>query len=244
MSNQENLQSTNICDSQLKRIMQSKPNMPKSTKRHSFNLSINGEVDYLRACLVFGHSAPCRNFGGITHFGCRLVDVRGDIKRNCNTGFRWVGPLGTVGEWGCGGRDGLEVVLDSVAEDEHVGARAFPECTPPPPTEKLGDEKPYPRELPSSRMWQREGLTWGGMGLGSSFSLPEAFDPNFLASALLVPGSLGVTLFFFAFWWRWWWAHRSLMNCWVGWRWVVGWCWGRPQWRQPWSAVAWWQTIC
>jgi hypothetical protein len=62
----------------------------------------------------------------------------------------------------------------------------------------------------------------GGMELGSSFSLREASDPDSLASPLLVLGSLAVTLFFFAF--RRWrlWAHHSLVNCWVGQRWVVG----------------------
>jgi hypothetical protein len=37
-------------------------------------------------------------------------------------GFGWFGPLGAVGERRCGGGDGLEVVLDGVAEDGHVGA--------------------------------------------------------------------------------------------------------------------------
>jgi hypothetical protein len=179
--------------------------------------------NYLSACLVSGHGEPRHSFGGITLFGCCLVDVQGDRKKNCNTSFGWFGPLGAVGERGCGGKDSLEVVLDGVVEDGHVGAQPSPACTPPPPTEKIGDEKPYPRKLPSSRMRQR-GLTWGGMELGSSFSLREASDPDSLASPLLVMGSLAVTLFFFAF--RRWrlWAHHSLVNCWVGQRWVVGWC--------------------
>jgi hypothetical protein len=58
------------------------------------------------------------------------------------------------------------------------------------------------------------------MELGSSFSLREVSDHDSLASPLLVRGSLAVTLFFFAFWqWRRW-AHHSLVNCWVGRRWV------------------------
>jgi hypothetical protein len=67
-----------------------------------FTLLVGG--NYLSARLVSGHDAPRCSFGGITLFGCCLVDVQGNRKRTATPVLDGLGCLvqsgrGDVAAW-------------------------------------------------------------------------------------------------------------------------------------------------